>query len=186
VVDDSTVDDLQDRKQYGHKILGRLVARRSLHLHERIGFLYRTGTELRRRRPGGGTQYWVVNGPLRVHRPIFASGTAADPNFYFQPTTSSGTAEFTPPPAGTINPQRVRDMFYGPGAYYINSAPFKDFRINERMKFTFRWEQYNTLNHPNWSGPNTTPTSAAFGKITTKSGQRESASVAQIYILNSI
>ena len=64
-------------------------------------------------------------------------------------------------------------MFYGPGAWYINSALFKDFRINERMKFTFRWEQYDTLNHPNWSGPNTTPTSAAFGKITTKSGQRD-------------
>jgi hypothetical protein len=29
-----------------------------------------------------------------------------------------------------------------------------------------RWEQYDTLNHPNWIGPNTTPTSAAFGKIT--------------------
>jgi hypothetical protein len=89
----------------------------------------------------------VANGPLRVTDQYSQGGAAADPNFYFQPTTSSGTPEFTPPPAGTINPQRVRDMFYGPGAWYAN--------------------------HPNWSGPNTTPTSAAFGKITTKSGNRD-------------
>jgi hypothetical protein len=41
-------------------------------------------------------------------------GAAADPDFYFQPTTSSGTAEFTPPPAGTINAQRVRNGSTGP------------------------------------------------------------------------
>ena len=105
--------------------------------------------------------------------PYSQGGTAADPNFFFKPTNASGTAEFTAPPAGTINSQRVRDAFYGPPYWDLNSALFKDFRINERMKFTFRWEQYNTLNHPNWSGPNTTPTSAAFGKITTKSGNRD-------------
>jgi hypothetical protein len=115
--------------------------------------------------PGGGSQYWVQNGPLRV--------TAADPNFYFQPTTAAGTAEFTPPPAGTINPQRVRDMFYVPGGWFINSALFKEFHVTERHRFLLRWEQYDTLNHPNWGGPNTTPTSAAFGKITTKSYNRD-------------
>ncbi|MGA3234896.1 MAG: hypothetical protein ABSG03_01235 [Bryobacteraceae bacterium] len=36
-----------------------------------------------------------------------------------------------------------------------------------------RWEQYDTLNHPNWSGPTTPPTSAVFGKITGKSGNRD-------------
>jgi hypothetical protein len=156
-----------------HKILGGWSLDGVYTYTSGSDFSIGTGTDYAGVGPGGGTQYWVVNGPLRVTDQYSQGGTAADPNFYFQPTTSSGTAEFTPPPAGTINPQRVRDMFYGPGAYYINSAPFKDFRINERMKFTFRWEQYNTLNHPNWSGPNTTPTSAAFGKITTKSGNRD-------------
>ena len=132
-----------------------------------------TGTDYAGVGPGGGTQYWVVNGPLRVTDQYSQGGTAADPKLLPPADHFVRTAEFTPPPAGTINPQRVRDMFYGPGAYYINSALFKDFRINERMKFTFRWEQYDTLNHPNWSGPNTTPTSAAFGKITTKSGNRD-------------
>jgi hypothetical protein len=45
--------------------------------------------------------------------------------------------------------------------------------VTERHRFQFRWEQYDTLNHPNWSSPNTTPTSAAFGKITTKSNNRD-------------
>jgi hypothetical protein len=64
-------------------------------------------------------------------------------------------------------------MFYGPGAWYVNSALFKEFRVTERHRFMLRWEQYDTLNHPIWSGPNTTPTSAAFGKITGKSGRRD-------------
>jgi hypothetical protein len=87
----------------------------------------------------------VVNGPLRVTDQYSQGGAAADPNFYFQPTTSGGTAEFTPPPAGTINPQRVRDMFYGPGTWNINPALFKEFRVTERHRFQFRWEQYDTL-----------------------------------------
>jgi hypothetical protein len=87
-------------------------------------------------------------------------------------TTAAGTSEFTPL-AGTINPQRVRDRIYGHGGWFINSALFKEFRVTERHRFMLRWEQYDTLNHPNWSGLNTTPTSAAFGKITTKSGNRD-------------
>ena len=122
---------------------------------------------------GGGAQYWVQNGPIQYTDQYSQGGTAADPNFFFQPKNASGTAEFTAPPNGTINSQRVRNAFYGPPYWDLNSALFKDFRINERMKFTLRWEQYDTLNHPNWSGPNTTPTSAAFGKITTKSGNRD-------------
>jgi hypothetical protein len=119
-----------------HKILGGWSLDGVYTYTSGSDFSIGTGTDYAGVGPGGGTQYWVVNGPLRVTDQYSQGGTAADPNFYFQPTTSSGTAEFTPPPAGTINPQRVRDMFYGPGAYYINSAPFKDFRINERMKFT--------------------------------------------------
>jgi hypothetical protein len=34
--------------------------------------------------PGGGSQYWVQNGPLRV--------TAADPNFYLLPTPAASSA----------------------------------------------------------------------------------------------
>jgi hypothetical protein len=64
-------------------------------------------------------------------------------------------------------------MFYGPGAWYTNSALFKEFHVTERHRFMLRWEQYETLNHPNWCRPNTTLTSAASGKITTKTNNRD-------------
>lgn len=173
MVDDSTVADLQDRKQYGPQILGGWSLDGVYTYTSGSDFSIGTGTDCAGVGPGGGTQYWVVNGPLRVTGQYSQGGAAADPNFYFQPNTSAGTPEFTPPPAGTINSQRVRDAFYGPGTWYINSALFKEFRVTERHRFQLRWEQYDTLNHPNRSGPNTTPTSAAFGRITGRSGNRD-------------
>jgi hypothetical protein len=167
VVDNSTVADLKTGNSAAHKILGGWSLDGVYTYTSGSDFSIGTGTDYAGVGPGGGTQYWVVNGPLRVTDQYSEGGAAADPNFYFQPTTSSGTAEFTPPPGGTINPQRVRDMFYGPGAL------FKEFHVTERHRFQFRWEQYNTLNHANWSSPDTTPASAAFGKITTKSGHRD-------------
>jgi hypothetical protein len=32
----------------------------------------------------------------------------------------------------------------------------------------FRFDVFDFLNHPNWGGPNSTPTSGAFGTITGK------------------
>jgi hypothetical protein len=74
---------------------------------------------------------------------------------------------------GTFNSQKVRDIYYGPGQWNLNTALFKNFHIHEKMAVQLRWEQYDTTNHPNWNGPNTTPTSASFGKITGKTGNRD-------------
>ena len=51
-------------------------------------------------------------------------------------------------------------------------ALFKSFRIAERQAVQFRFEAFNWLNHPNWSGVDTGPTSATFGKVTGKSSER--------------
>jgi len=74
---------------------------------------------------------------------------------------------------GRSTPRLERDKFYGPGSWNFNSALYMDFRVTERIKVTFRWEQYDTLYHANRNGPNTTPTSASFGKMTAKGDNRD-------------
>lgn len=47
---------------------------------------------------------------------------------------------------------------------------FKSFPIREGWRFQFRMETYNTLNHVQFAAPNTSPTSSAFGSITSEKG----------------
>ena len=46
----------------------------------------------------------------------------------------------------------------------------KHFRIKERGHLEFRFEGYDILHHPNFSDPNTTVTSSAFGPVTSQAG----------------
>jgi hypothetical protein len=47
---------------------------------------------------------------------------------------------------------------------------FKNFRIREGLRAQFRLETFNTLNHVQLGGPDTTPTSTTFGTITGEKG----------------
>jgi hypothetical protein len=42
----------------------------------------------------------------------------------------------------------------------------KGFRIHERVLFRLRAQCFNLMNHPNFGGPQTSPTNAQFGQIT--------------------
>jgi len=42
----------------------------------------------------------------------------------------------------------------------------KTFRIDERFKMNFRCDSFNILNEPVLRGPNTSPTSSDFGRVT--------------------
>jgi hypothetical protein len=97
----------------------------------------------------------------------------SDANFYFAVKNPDGSAIFARPAAGTFSTQNARGVVYGPGFQNHNIGLLKDFSVTERHKIQFRAEAFNWVNHPNWNNPNTTPTSASFGKVQDKSGSRE-------------
>jgi hypothetical protein len=101
-----------------------------------------------------------------------AGGNAADPAQWLTVTDSSGKALFTAPANGTMVKDRLRNYFYNPGFQNWNLGMFKEFAMTERHKVLFRAEAFNWLNHPNWSGMDTNPRSATFGKVTGKQDQR--------------
>ena len=42
----------------------------------------------------------------------------------------------------------------------------KNTRLTEKMQLQFRAEAINAMNHPQFTAPNTNPTSTAFGTVT--------------------
>ncbi len=53
-----------------------------------------------------------------------------------------------------------------PSSSTWNASVVKNFRAKEWLKVQLRGEFYNLFNRPDLSAPNTTPTSTAFGQIT--------------------
>lgn len=64
-----------------------------------------------------------------------------------------------------------RNFLRGPGTVNMDWSLFKNFNFTERTKLQFRWETFNSFNHPNFTNPNSTvvPGSAVFGNITATS-----------------
>jgi hypothetical protein len=118
---------------------------------------------------GVNGQYWTVNGVPKI------IGTFGSSGQWFATKNPDGSSIFTAPAPGTFNSQRVRDLIYQPGFQNWNLGLFKSFLIDEQRGFQFRAEAFNFINHPNWGGGsgggvNFDPTSANFGKVTTKGG----------------
>jgi len=84
------------------------------------------------------------------------------------------TAVFALPKVGTFG-NAARTLIRGPGINNWDIALFKDFPVTERAKFQFRLEAYNTFNHTQFSGVDTTArfnpatgaqVNARFGQLT--------------------
>ncbi len=93
------------------------------------------------------------------------SGAAVDQNFWFNP------AAFAKPAAGTFG-NAPRNRIYNPGQYQWDIALFKNVRVAGQKSFQLRAEVFNFLNHANWNGADSNPTSATFGRITSKDNSR--------------
>ena len=61
-----------------------------------------------------------------------------------------------------------RNFLRGPGLVNFDWSLFKNFTITETLKIQFRWETFNTLNHPSFGNPGSTFVAGAtnFGNIT--------------------
>lgn len=142
---------------------------------------------------------WTVSGinqfssgtPFSVRKNIDFAGVGAGSGnqFYNQigETSGCGTdfqpgvgatvfckSAFAAPAPGSFGVQQ-RNALTNPGFWQWNLALHKDFplpRLSESSSVQFRAEAFNVLNHPNWNGANSDPTSSSFGRVTSKDGNR--------------
>jgi hypothetical protein len=106
---------------------------------------------------GSGNQFWNQTGDASIPVGDFTPAGVV----WFK------TSVFTQPAAGTFVAQQ-RNGLRGPSFWTTDASLRKNFQIIERLTTQFRIDVFDFLNHPNWGGPNTTPTSGAFGTITGK------------------
>ena len=116
--------------------------------------------------PGNGSQPWNNNGSSPSISSQAFSFSNADKNYWFNP------AVFTLPAPGTFG-SAGKGIIRGPSSQIWNIGLRKNFAVREKMRFQLRGEAFNFMNHPNWSNPTTTATSAAFGKVQAKTGNRD-------------
>jgi hypothetical protein len=103
-----------------------------------------------------------VNGPVAVYNGRSTQSKIAE---YFN------TSAFSLPALGTFGTSG-RNIIYGPGLENLDAGLFKLIPIHEQSHLELRWETFNSLNHPNFSNPNNSLTSSAFGRITASNSGR--------------
>ncbi len=59
-----------------------------------------------------------------------------------------------------------KDSIVGPGRVNFTTSLYKSFAMTERAHFELRFESYNTFNHTEWNGVNTSYGASQYGQIT--------------------
>jgi len=120
--------------------------------------------------PTYGAQQPDINGPLNCASSDILTQYFANPDVLTVP------APFT---LGTA--PRTYGGCRQPGQFNANLSIFKEFPLaflREGSKLQFRFETYNALNHPVFSGPDTTVNGGSFGVITSTANSPREAQVA--------
>jgi len=89
---------------------------------------------------------------------IFGDGTQTAERWF-------NTAAFAAPAAFTFG-TAGRNSVYGPGLQTLDFAVVRNFAVTERLKFQFRGEFFNALNHTNLGTPDRFVNTPQFGTIT--------------------
>jgi len=109
---------------------------------------------------GSGNQFWNLTGDPSIQ-----------PTAFINDAVWFDRAAFAQPAAGTFGVQ-PRNSLHNPGFWEWDIGIRKNFPVTEKQRLQLRGELFNAVNHPNWGGANSGPTSGSFGKITSKSGSR--------------
>jgi hypothetical protein len=85
--------------------------------------------------------------------------------------------------AGTFGSLQ-RGSFTGPGFTNLDASLHKAFNMpyNENHQLAIRFEAFNALNHPNWSNPTLSLSSATFGRITSTTGPAPNGGLRQLQL----
>ncbi len=78
---------------------------------------------------------------------------------------------FTPPALGSFGNAGVMTI-PNPGSVNLDMSVFRTIPTGEGKSFQLRWDIFNTMNHPNWSAPNTSFGGSNVGTISSDSGPR--------------
>jgi len=90
-----------------------------------------------------------------------ATGTTPARNCGLNGTTGPS---FVAQPAGTFG-STGRNTLIGPRLFNFDASAIKDFHVSESQYLQFRFESFNSTNHPNWGNPNSNVFSPDFGTI---------------------
>ena len=120
-----------------------------------------TGVDIAGVGPGSGAQYYNVVGDPNAVRTEF-DGTRA---VWFD------RAAFQAPAPGTYATTWERNNLRNPGFWDLHMSLRKSVPVGTH-RAELRWDVFNVLNHTNLGGPNSNPTSADFGTITSRNGNR--------------
>ncbi len=110
--------------------------------------------------PGSGAQFWN-----QIADPHVPQGAFTDSVVWFDKNA------FARPASGTFGTQ-TRNGLRNPPFWTTDFGLRKTIPLRDQQRIQLRLETFNLLNHPNWGGANSNPTSGSFGLITGKTGER--------------
>jgi hypothetical protein len=151
---------LRGSSTWMHRILGNWELSGVFQAQSGTPFSVRNNVDYAGVGAGSGNQFWNLVGDPSANVTAFT-----DSAVWFN------KAAFAVPAAGTFGVQ-PRNMLRNPGFWNIDGAVRKNIPTTERQLLQFRFEVFDILNHPNWGGATSNPTSGSFGLVTSKSGNR--------------
>src|SRR5215471_7214329 len=151
---------LRGSSNWVHRVLGNWEFSGVFQAQSGTPFSVRNNVDYAGVGAGSGNQFWNMVGD-----PSATVTSFTDSAVWFD------KAAFAVPDQGTFALQ-PRNSLRNPGYWNLDGAIRKNFPTVERQLLQLRFELFNVLNHPNWGGANSSPTSGSFGLVTSKSGNR--------------